>query len=561
LLIKNDTDVTSCSSSSSRSVPNLFQPQIFNPILLGCVAGIIFYWYYSVAILAQAISASIFVQVLLLLGVMASRLLLLPGGLTEGHIDRIHQQPLWGSLWPGRNRGKQPWYVCICEAGRGGRRWESEGLQTSLERLLQPTPDCRPIVRVVNLDWDNIADHLARCDVFYMCGGEPRVFAEIFRRYQSTMNVLESIIRSGQILYVGSCGGSCMVSSSYAGVRTLQLIPGMISISGSELQIENHTGEFPPVTLTKQTGLMLHGEEPQGFVFKKTGVWKHQHLAKMLEQQVLSCFRLANSDAPAEVVETPPPPPPVPPPPPPPPPPVLPSPVPTQPRATSATVTSATATSATVNCATVTSADHLFASPKYVVRHLNVGEHLINMYIPFAARAETTQNRRVVLYLSSTVCEDAPISDFHGTEIVYAPKFINCGRKPWKNAVPDWLLNWVAEAQVDDPSCRWSLFGFSRGAAWGTILADDVRLTFHRVLLVAPYVLPSCSDVDRHKLTVKLPMYGGDLCIAFGSADPWKACSLFQAIQQTCRSKVFEGIGHQTSLAKAVQELWEGLIF
>ena len=29
------------------------------------------------------------------------------------------------------------------------------------------------------------------------------------------------------------------------------------------------------------------------------------------------------------------------------------------------------------------------------------------------------------------------------------------------------------------------------------ILAADVRLQFHRVLLVAPYVLPSCSHVFR----------------------------------------------------------------
>jgi len=93
------------------------------------------------------------------------------------------------------------------------------------------------------------------------------------------------------------------------------------------------------------------------------------------------------------------------------------------------------------------------------------------------------------------------------------------------------------------------------------MLAAELRLNFLRDHLVAPYVLPSCSDDDRRKLTVKLPMYGGDLYIAFGSADPWKACSSIQAIQQTCRSKVFEGIGHKTSLAKGVQELWQGLIF
>ena len=179
------------------------------------------------------------------------------------------------------------------------------------------------------------------------------------------------------------------------------------------------------------------------------------------------------------------------------------------------------------------------------------------VYIPSGIRADT----RVVLYLPSTHCEEAPISDFQGSEIVYAPQFTNHGRHPWKNAVADWLLNWVAEAQVDDPSRRWSLFGFSRGAAWGAILALDVRLTFHRVLLVAPYVLPSCSDHDRHKLTVKLPKYGHDLCIVFGTADPWQPCILIKTIQQTCRNMIFEGLGHEASMAKGVQELWTGLVF
>ena len=333
----------------------------------------------------------------------------------------------------------------------------------------------------------------------------------------------------------------------------MQVILGMISISDNADeaagQISMHSGEFPPVTMTKQIGLMLHGEHPQAFVITRKGLCKHWHLVEMLERQVLKCFRIDNS------VQAPAPPPPVPPSPVPTqppttadqPPPVLPSPVPTQPPAT---------------------ADQPCTNPAYFVRHFHVGENLIKVYIPSAYPLSHT--RRAVLYLAGTTCEEAPIRAFHGSEIVYAPQFTNHGRYPWKNGVPDWLLNWVAEAQVDDASCRWSLFGFSRGAAWGAILAADVRLTFHRVLLVAPYVLPSCSDSDRHKLTVNLPMYrrgaGGpgfrdDLCIASGSEDPWPPCVFFlPTIQQTCRSIVFEGVGHPASLAKGV-ELWNNLLF
>ena len=178
---------------------------------------------------------------------MASRLLLLPGGLNNEHIDRIRDQPLWGSLWPVQNLS-QPCYICICESGRGGRRWEGEGLKTRLERLLQPTQagrasqqaspnpqcgtaplpivtserllqptaDCRPIINIVDLEYENIAEHLARCDVFYMCGGKPDIFAALFHRHRDTMRCLKEIVSSGKCLYIGSCAGSCMMGKSYA---------------------------------------------------------------------------------------------------------------------------------------------------------------------------------------------------------------------------------------------------------------------------------------------------------------------------------------------------------
>ena len=143
------------------------------------------------------------------------------------------------------------------------------------------------------------------------------------------------------------------------------------------------------------------------------------------------------------------------------------------------------------------------------------------------------------------------------------PQFTNHGRKPWKNDVPDWLLNWVAAAQRNDVKCTWSLFCFSRGAAWGAILAADVRLNFHRVLLAAPYVLPSYNHGPGHRmrLTERLPLYGHNLCIAFGTEDPWKPCSLIEGVQQTCIHKVFQGLGHEATLAKCVQEFWSGLLF
>ena len=128
---------------------------------------------------------------------------------------------------------------------------------------------------------------------------------------------------------------------------------------------------------------------------------------------------------------------------------------------------------------------------------------------------------------------------------------------------PGWLLDWLAAEQDDEQISRWAFCGFSRGAAWGAILAADVRLNFHRVLLAAPYVLPSYNHGPGHRmrLTERLPLYGHNLCIAFGTEDPWKPCSLIEGVQRTCIHKVFQGLGHEATLAKRVQECWNELLF
>ncbi len=233
---------------------------------------------------------------------MPARLLLVPGGLYPENICRIHDQPLWGSLWPGcqplQSQPDRPPYVCICRPAHRGTHC-GQNLKNALEKLLQPEPrpDCRPIITIVDIAPEDIADHLGRCDVFYMCGGEPQAFADMFRKYQSTMDLLESIICSGQILYIGSCAGACILGSSYAGVRTMEVIPGMISISDIVEQIVNHSGTGPPVTMTKQTGLMLHGDESFGFVVKvrSQGSQTLKHLAEKLDSQVRKCSSLRNA--------------------------------------------------------------------------------------------------------------------------------------------------------------------------------------------------------------------------------------------------------------------------
>ena len=71
------------------------------------------------------------------------------------------------------------------------------------------------------------------------------------------------------------------MSSSYAGVKAIGAIPGEISISDSENHIEMHSGEAPPVTMTKQTALMLvRDNKPHGFVITQKGIQQFRHLAE-----------------------------------------------------------------------------------------------------------------------------------------------------------------------------------------------------------------------------------------------------------------------------------------
>ena len=511
---------------------------------------------------------------------MAPRLLLLPGGLEKGQIPLIHALPSWGALWPEQTRGKCL-YICICEGGRReGKRWEGVYLKTALVALLQPASDYT--IQIVDLGWPNIEQHLARCDVFYMCGGEPHVFADLFRRQSLTMLYLKNIIRSGKCLYVGSCGGSCMVGKSYAGVETIGAIPGTVSISPSVDQVGRWG--WGEVTMTHQTGLILLENEASGFVCVRKGSFKHLPAAEMVEEQTQACFGNAHAVSRRSQVTTlvgPGP--------------VLPSPAkepwsiiytqpsllgkPRRPRPPSEVVEERSASSQQeaeaeaqrvppspkrkkqVETTCSGSAHAVHAVQGYVVEDVvveGVGYGLrIEKYSPVGAFKTDV----AVLYLSSTLGEGPPITRFHGIETVYFLQYTNTGRAPWKNDVPLGLLAWVADAQREDTSCRWCVYGESRGAAWAAILAADVKLVWSRVLLVAPYVLPKRCPQD---LSVRLPGYGKTVCVAVGEQDTWRPytdrflddC----AIRGTCCIQVFPYLGHDESLRRG-KEMWPELLF
>ena len=79
------------------------------------------------------------------------------------------------------------------------------------------------------------------------------------------------------------------------------------------------------------------------------------------------------------------------------------------------------------------------------------------MFIPLRIGASVADTQQVVLYLASTDGDEPSVSDFQGSEIVYVPRFVNHGAKPWKNDIPDWLIDWIMQPQADDASSQWPL--------------------------------------------------------------------------------------------------------
>ena len=112
------------------------------------------------------------------------------------------------------------------------------------------------------------------------------------------------------------------------------------------------------------------------------------------------------------------------------------------------------------------------------------------------------------------------------------------------------------EAQNGKPRIKWTLYGGSRGGVWGAILAADARLTWSRVILVAPYVLP-CR---REEPPVGLRRLGERLRVAFGTDDAWLLATqrfLDQCgIRWTCWIEGYSDLNHDAVLKQGEHLLW-----
>ena len=162
-----------------------------------------------------------------------------------------------------------------------------------------------------------------------------------------------------------------------------------------------------------------------------------------------------------------------------------------------------------------------------------------------------------ILYLPSCNGERPSIpSHWRGKAVIFALRNPWNGRNPWKKDIPNNLWEWVAEAQGRMSRVAWTLYGGSRGGAWGAILAADARLTWSRVILVAPYVLP-CR---REEPPVGLQRLEKRLRVAFGTDDAWLLATqrfLDQCgIRWTSWIEGYSDLNHDAVLKQGEHLLW-----
>jgi len=409
-----------------------------------------------------------------------------PGGLNEAVVDNVLKQPMWNSIKPDVVTCPLQ-YVLMCDFASARPR-DFDFNVRMFQRMLGVGVGLD--VRMWNMGDPDFDVHLARCNIFYMTGGDPKAFQELFTSHGDSMRNLSARVKTGNVLYIGSCGGASIAGKYYAPYQQemMGLVPGLVMISDNEHQAQileatlpRWMATLPRFALTKQVAMMLHGSDAHGFVCKKSGVWKYAHLAKAIGAVAQS------------VMETP---------------------------EAAAVVQSVVATpAAVVQSVVVQSAQSVVATPAAVVTpetaaaiqaqsslvdttaaayRYSMEEYDGNCYHMWLPK-RTSYNNNNVVYLPSTdeagTAQPINPSMFTGSEIVFSPIVYNTGT-PWKNDVPVWIQAWIRFLMANyGPDVKWAMMGFSRGAAWGLDLSSRIA-GFGRIMLVGSYFLPRWTDEE-----------------------------------------------------------------
>ena len=149
------------------------------------------------------------------------RLLLVPGGLNEEVVRKTLKQNLWQRVKP-QPKHNGCLYAVVCDDAHDKR---SKCVQKYLRQLLADVIEDRDFqVGFVSFHDANVRDHIERCDVFLMAGGEPNRFLDVLTRYPKHWQELCDRIQTGEIMYIGRCGGAVICGRYYRPNTETQLL-------------------------------------------------------------------------------------------------------------------------------------------------------------------------------------------------------------------------------------------------------------------------------------------------------------------------------------------------
>ena len=392
---------------------------------------------------------------------------------------------------------------------------------------------------------DDFETHLERCSVFYWIGGPAEMSNYLFHYLGKQMCMLKKFIESGKVLFVGVGRGAAIVGAPSAAHEevTMGLLPSVIKSSDDTEQKQGESMVLHPSVM------FLVKKGAQGLSVKSLGLRADKWAAHM--------------------------------------PTVGGSPVPTEPQRRVAGPSSQSPDSALGRRMPLASALNGPASSASApwLRPLGVGSSKAYEYSICCYGDEeyhmwkprdfpSHRAKTYVIYLPSTIETGkgaVPLGTqlFQGTEVVLCPivynRSSNAGK--WKQEPPVWITNWIKHLMEQHGDCKWSLCGFSRGAAWGLQISAEIN-SFSFVLLVAPYLLPKIKSEKGPIIADHCRSLGARnaLVIVYGKRDEWypdesvKEHELIWSIFRSCQFTEYENCDHAHSKEKALTAFWYRLV-
>ena len=391
---------------------------------------------------------------------------------------------------------------------------------------------------------DHFEEHLKRCSVFYWIGGPPEMSNYLFYHLGKQMFLLKKYIESGKVLFVGVGRGASIVGASSAAheEKTMGLLPRVIKSSDDT---EQKQGE----------AMVLH----RSVMFLVT-----------VGRQALSVKSLVlRVDEWAAHMPT------------------VGWPVPTEPqrrvagpscagsRHRSQGIALASAWNDPASSASAPRLRPLGVGPSKAYEHsiCSFGDHEYHTWKP--TDSPSPRAKKYVIYLPSTIetgRDAVPLGThlFQGTEVVLCPIVYNSKSSTgkWRQEPPKWITEWITHLMEQHGDCKWSLCGFSRGAAWGLQISTEIN-RFSVVLLVAPYLVPKIRAEKGPIIADHCRLLGARnaLVIAYGKHDDWypddsvKEHKLIWSILRSCQFTEYENCDHAHSKQKVLKEFWHCLAY